>query len=561
MSGSLLPKHSPSSTDAPKALARILQVWKPQYGRLITGIVIAELAVCAGLTLMGQAGGRLTGAVIGVGAGYMLLRVAGASQIVLRYFERLYTHDAMFRALADLRVWFYRKLARGAAAGLGFQRSGDLLSRLVSDVQTLDNLYLRIIVPMAAAILTLPVVTFICLKAGIGVGLTVAALFVVLAFVFTFLGSKLSERFGPDILRAEADLRVASLDLASGLREARAFGAEDVLANAVTARQEALFEAQRRQAVRMALMQGLAGLTAKAGVSAVLCALAGIVFHQTPPIIGVTALFVAITALDSVTGLSRAGLLTGQVTHAAERIVDIADRIPAVAQGTDPLPTSREIRLENVTFGWSEGRDPVLRNLSLTLRQGERAALIGPSGAGKSSIAALILKVAAPQQGRILLGGTDILHLSDDALRSQVAWLSQSSHLFDDTIRGNLLLGRTDITDADLWDALDKARIADVVRELPEGLDTWIGESGSKLSGGQGRRVALARVLLSKAPILILDEPATGLDADTERAFLQTLNEVGDGRSVLLIAHRLTGVERLDHVWCLDNGQAVSRSS
>ncbi|AQS90735.1 thiol reductant ABC exporter subunit CydC [Gluconobacter albidus] len=545
-------------TRSETALSRILQVWRPQYTRLITGIVIAELAVCAGLALMGQAGGRMAGAAVGVGAAYLLLRLSGAAQIVLRYFERLYTHDAMFRALADLRVWFYRKLAGGAAAGLGFQRSGDLLSRLVSDVQTLDNLYLRIFVPLVSALLTLPIATIVWIKAGTQAGLLTGALFAVLAFVLPLMGARLSRRFGPDILHAESELRIAALDLTSGLREARAFGAEDVLAAVVTERQEALFKSQRRQQTRMALMQGFAGLIAKGGIAIILCAVAGILFPQAPAVAGLTALFVAITALEGVTGLARAGLLSGQVNHAAQRIVEIADKAPPAPEGNAPLPAGRDLRLENVTFSWTPDRAPIFRNLTLTLRQGERAALIGPSGAGKSSLAALILKAASPVQGQILLGRTDINTLRDSDLRSQIAWLSQASHLFDDTVRGNLLLGREDIPDEALWTALEQARIADVVRSLPDGLETWIGEGGSKLSGGQGRRIALARVLLSDAPILVLDEPATGLDADTERAFLETLNNATEGRSVLLIAHRLTGVEKLDRIWRLEDGQVIS---
>ncbi|MBS1079305.1 thiol reductant ABC exporter subunit CydC [Gluconobacter kondonii] len=545
-------------TRSETALSRILQVWRPQYTRLITGIVIAELAVCAGLALMGQAGGRLAGAAIGVGAAYLLLRLSGAAQIVLRYVERLYTHDAMFRALADLRVWFYRKLAGGAAAGLGFQRSGDLLSRLVSDVQTLDNLYLRIFVPLVSALLTFPIATIVWMKAGTQAGLLTGALFAVLAFVLPLMGAHLSKRFGPDILHAESELRVAALDLTSGLREARAFGAEDVLAAVVTERQETLFKAQRRQQTRMALMQGFAGLIAKGGIAIILCAVAGLLFSQAPAVAGLTALFVAITALEGVTGLARAGLLSGQVNHAAQRIVEIADKAPPAPEGNGPLPAGRDLRLENVTFSWTPDRAPIFHNLSLTLRQGERAALIGPSGAGKSSLAALILKAAFPAQGQILLGGTDINTLRDSDLRSQIAWLSQASHLFDDTVRGNLLLGREDISEEALWTALEQARIADVVRSLPDGLETWIGEGGSKLSGGQGRRIALARVLLSDAPILVLDEPATGLDADTERGFLETLNNATEGRSVLLIAHRLTGVEKLDRIWRLEDGQVIS---
>ena len=170
----------------------------------------------------------------------------------------------------------------------------------------------------------------------------------------------------------------------------------------------------------------------------------------------------------------------------------------------------------------------------------------------------MALKVAAPSEGRVLLGEVDIAGLSAAEVRSRIGWLSQATHLFDDTIRANLLLARPDAAEEDLWAALEAARIAGLVRELPDGLDTWVGEGGARFSGGQGRRLALARALLSQAPILILDEPGAGLDAATEREFLTTLNDVAEGRTVVLITHRLVGVERLDRIFRLSGGKAVA---
>jgi ATP-binding cassette subfamily C protein CydC len=200
----------------------------------------------------------------------------------------------------------------------------------------------------------------------------------------------------------------------------------------------------------------------------------------------------------------------------------------------------------------------VFDGLTLDIPQGARVALLGPSGAGKSTLAALALKVVAPRSGRILLGGVDIATLPADKVRARIGWLGQATHLFDDTIRSNLLLALPDADEAALWGALDAARIGDVVRGLPDGLDTWVGEGGARFSGGQGRRLALARALLSPAPILILDEPCVGLDAETERAFLETLNETAPGRTIILITHRLTGVERLDRIFRLSAGKAVA---
>jgi ATP-binding cassette subfamily C protein CydC len=216
------------------------------------------------------------------------------------------------------------------------------------------------------------------------------------------------------------------------------------------------------------------------------------------------------------------------------------------------------MRFEGVHFRWLPGRPLVFDGLSLEVPQGARVALLGASGAGKSTLAALALKVAAPQQGRVLLGNVDVGSLAAADVRRQIAWLSQATHLFDDTIRANLLLARPDADTNALWGALDAARIGEMVRALPDGLDSWVGEAGARFSGGQARRLVLARALLSRAPILILDEPCAGLDAETERAFLSTLNDVAQGKSVILITHRLTGVERLDRIWRLAAGKAVA---
>jgi len=213
-----------------------------------------------------------------------------------------------------------------------------------------------------------------------------------------------------------------------------------------------------------------------------------------------------------------------------------------------------------VRFGYDPRRAPALDGFSLTLPEGTHAALVGPSGAGKSTVAALALKVAAPASGRILLGGADIAVLATAEVRARIGWLAQASHLFDDTVRANLLMAAPGADDAALWAALDAAEIGAFVRALPNGLDTWLREGGG-LSGGQARRVALARALLSPAPVLLLDEPCAGLDAATERAFYATLSTAARGRSVLLLVHRLTGAERLDRVWRLQNGQAVAAAS
>ena len=269
---------------------------------------------------------------------------------------------------------------------------------------------------------------------------------------------------------------------------------------------------------------------------------------------------VVVAAFEAVGGLPRAGALAGHAAAAAHRVLEAADAPVPVPDPDRPavLPAGFALRFESVHFRWLPDRPAVFDVLLLDIPEGARIALLGPSGAGKSTLAALALKVAAPQQGRVTLGGTDIAALPAASVHTRIGWLSQSTHLFDDTIRANLLLARPNANDTALWAVLDAAQIGDVVRALPDGLDTWVGEGGARFSGGQGRRMALARALLSPAPVLILDEPCAGLDADTERSFLSTLNNTAEGRTVILIAHRLTGVERLDRIFRLSGGRAVA---
>ncbi|GBR37676.1 transport ATP-binding protein CydD [Neoasaia chiangmaiensis NBRC 101099] len=539
-------------------LREIIAIWRPYRGRLLLGGLLSLCALASGLMLMGAAGGRLAGAAIGLSVAYIAVRLAGIGRIVLRYVERLFTHDAMFRALAAVRVWFYRKLATSSAAGLGFRRSGDLLSRLVSDIETLDSLYLRLAIPLAGAVLAGPVVSVIGWRTEHGLGLGLAVLFALSAFAFPAIAAYVARRNGAALSQAEVDLRIAALDFSGGLREARAFEAEAQLVDRIEARQEQLYTFQQQQSRRLAIAGASSFLCSQIAILLALGAISVWGSVHVDLLQATILLFIVIAVFEGTMGLTRAGLTFAQVSHAALRVSEVA-RSQQHAGTTAVIPAMRgDIVLNDISFRWADDRRPVFKNMTLTIRCGERVALLGPSGSGKSSLAALLLKVVTPDSGSIVFAGDDIAGLDTDQWRKRIAWLSQSTHLFDDTIRNNLLLVRPEATDEALWHALDQARIGDFVRALPDGLDAWIGEGGSRLSGGQGRRIALARTLLSDAPILILDEPATGLDADTERDFLRTLNETTTGRTVLLIAHRLTGIEKLDRVWRLQDGQAVA---
>jgi ATP-binding cassette subfamily C protein CydC len=537
---------------------RILGLWRGRAPWLAAGIVVSLAALAAGVSMM-----ALGGAMLGAGlaasalAVPLALRILGTARVLLRYAERLVTHAATFRALADLRVWFFRNLARGTAGGLGFRQAGDVLARLVGDIEALDGLYLRILVPLAGAVLLLPVLVVLIGMHSAWLALAIGVLFVAAAFALPLVSARATMRGGAALAGAAGGLRIATLDALTGLREVRAFGAEGRMLASVQAREATMLTTQRELAGRAAWANAGALLCGQAAILAVL------ISAGSAPMVAIIAAFLTVAAFEAVGGLPRAGVLAGHAAAAARRVLEAAEAPVPVPDPQQPaqVPAGFALRFDAVSFRWQPDRSPVFEGLTLEVPQGARVALLGPSGAGKSTLAALALKVAAPQQGRVLIGGVDIAALAAADVRARIGWLAQATHLFDDTIRANLRLARPEADDAALWGALDAARIGEMVRTLPDGLDTWVGEGGARFSGGQGRRLALARALLSPAPILILDEPCAGLDAETERAFLATLNEVAEGRSVILITHRLTGVERLDRIWRLSGGKAIAAAA
>jgi ATP-binding cassette subfamily C protein CydC len=544
-----------------RALFAVLRLWRGQAGWLAFGIGVALLSLLAGLALTVAAGQsvflvKVDGSAPAVALALLapaLLRALGPARVVLRYLERLVTHAAMFRALAGVRVWLFRGVASGAAGGLGWRRSGDLAARLVADVGVLDGLYLRVLVPLAGAVVLLPVLVMM-LAGSPMTAAGVLALFLLVAVVLPLGVMRSSLAAGRDAALAGAVLRVTALDLLAGLREVRAFGAEERMQDAAGTAEAALMAVQLRGARAAAWADAMALAISQLAVLLTLLAMGG----TTGP--GLCALLLVLTSFEAAAVLPRAGVAAGLAAAAAERVVAegaASSPYPDPTAIPDALPRGSALRFEGVRFGWRRDRSPVLDGLTLELPPGCRAALLGPSGAGKSTLAALALRLVHPGAGRVMLGGVDLATLPGREVHQRVALLSQATHLFDDTIRANLLVSRPAATDAELWDVLSQATLADTVRAFPDGLETWVGEGGARLSGGQARRLALARTLLQRASVLILDEPASGLDPDAERAFLELLNVSAPGQSVLLIAHRLTGVERLDRIWRLSGGHAV----
>jgi ATP-binding cassette subfamily C protein CydC len=534
------------------ALFRLMALGRSQAPYLLLGLLVSLAATLIAVALSGAAGAVFAGSAFL--AAPLLLRALGPARVVARYAERMVTHDALFRALADLRVWFFRRVAERMAGGLGMQRAGDLLARLVGDVEAQDTVYMRLMLPLIGAIVLLPVLLVVLVRVEPVLALVVGVLFLISAFVLPALALRGALAGGVALAQAMAGLRVTVLDTVTGLREVRAFAAEGRMLAATQAREATLFTAQSRAMRRIALAGAGAFVAGQAAVLAIL------LLGRDHGAGAIALVFIVLAAFEAVALLPRAGAQAGLAAAAATRVLAVTDAPIKLPDPASPvaMPKSHALRIEAVSFRWQADRPLVFDGLSLDIPAGNHVALLGPSGIGKSTLAALCLRLAAPQSGKILLGGVDISTLAAADLRHQIGWLSQATHLFDDTIRANLLLACPTATDDELWHALSRAQIADDVRALPDGLDTYLGEGGIGFSGGQGRRLALARALLSPARVLILDEPCAGLDGETERQFLAALSSATSDRSTILITHHLTGVERLDRIYRLSAGRAVA---
>ena len=538
-------------------LLRILGLWRARRGWLAAGLGVTVLSALIGAALLALAGqavaDALGGAAVAAAVSFFLLKPLIGLRPAARWAERMVSHAATFRALADTRVWFFRRLAERLPAGIGLHRSGDLLGRLVADVEALDGLYLKVMVPVAAALALVLVV--VALLAGHPLLAAAVALPLALALALPLLLAPGAARAAAEAAEAQGRLRAAAVDPLIGIEDTLAANAEGLAGAALADEARQLGRAQRRLAGRAALA-GAAGTVLSQ--AALLAALAWGLGGGAPGMT-VLALFLVLATAETVGILPRAGTALAAAAAGARRLLEAADAPPPLAEPARPAspPAGHAIRIEGLRFAWEPDRPPVFDGLDLDLPEGTRLALLGPSGIGKSTLAALLLKLAAPQGGRITLGGTDLAELAAEDVRRRIACLSQDARLFDDSIAANLRIAAPLAPEAALWRALDRAGIGTLVRALPEGLETRCGEGGARFSGGQARRLALARVLLSAAPVLILDEPTAGLDAETERAFLETLEEVTAGRTVILIAHRLTGVERPTRIIRLAGGGAL----
>ncbi|MFB6948619.1 thiol reductant ABC exporter subunit CydD [Streptomyces niveus] len=549
-------------------LARMRAAVGRLRGRFVLALVLGSLALGSAVGLMAVSGWLISRASEQPPVLYLMVAVTatrafGIGRAVFRYAERLVSHDAVLRMLADLRVSVYRRLERLAPAGLREARRGDLLSRLVADVDALQDYWLRWLLPVGSAVLVgagaVGFTAWLLPEAGavLAVGLLAAGVGVPLVS-------------GARARRAERRLAPARGLLANRVAELLDGCAELTVAGALRGRVRAARDADAT--LTAIASRGAAATALGGGLSALICGLtvaaaayAGVGAVHDGRLEGVALAVVVLTplaAFEAVAGLPLAVQYRQRAARSAERVCEVLDapvpvREPAQPAAAPETPFPLEVHGLSARYAGQE-RD-ALTGVDLTLTAGKRVAVVGPSGAGKTTLAQVLLRFLDAREGGVRLGGTDAAALDGDTVRRFVGLCAQDAHLFDSSVRENLALARRDATDDDLRDALRRARLLDWVDGLPAGLDTLVGEHGARLSGGQRQRLALARALLADFPVLVLDEPAEHLDLPTADALTADLLAVTEGRTTLLITHRLQGLDAVDEVIVLDGGRVAQR--
>ncbi|WP_329541168.1 thiol reductant ABC exporter subunit CydD [Streptomyces sp. NBC_01358] len=549
-------------------LARVREAAGAQRGRLLLALLLGSLALGSAVGLMAVSGWLISRASEQPPVLYLMVAVTatrafGIGRAVFRYAERLVSHDAVLRMLAELRVGVYRSLERIAPAGLRRTRRGDLLSRLVADVDALQDYWLRWLLPACTAVVV-----------GAGAAGFTAWLLpgagVVLAAGLLLAGVGVPLVSGACARHAERRLAPARADLATGITDLLGGTAELTVAGALPARLARTRESDgvltriaARAATATALGGGLGALIA--GLTVVAAALVALPAVADGRLAGVELAVVVLTplaAFEAVTGLPLAVQYRQRVKRSAERVFEVLDapvpvREPVVPAEAPASPFPLEVRGLSARYAGA-GHD-ALDSFDLTLEAGRRIAIVGRSGSGKTTLAQVLLRFLDARTGTYRIGGVDASALDGDTVRRLVGLCAQDAHVFDSSIRENLRLARTGATDAELRDALGRARLLDWALALPDGLDTLVGEHGARLSGGQRQRLALARALLADFPVLVLDEPAEHLDLPTADALTADLLAATQGRTTVLITHRLEGLEAVDEVVVLEEGAVVQR--
>ena len=554
----------------PPIIWRLLSFLDGSWNWVALSVLLSTLTIGASVALIGTSAWLISTAalhpsVADLGVSVVGVRFFGISRGLFRYLERLVSHNVTFRLLARLRVWFYEKLEPLAPARLMEYKSGDLLARVIGDVETLENFYVRVISPSLTAILIGLIVSLFFASFYPPIALVLIGFFVSLGLILPLLAQFLSRAPAQRLITQRAEIQSQLVDGIQGMADLLAFGQGTRRAQQITSTGTEYGSTQKQMARINGVHSALGTLLTNLGLWLVLVlTIPQVTAGNIKGVMLGTFALMTLASFEAVNPLPLAAQMWNSSRAAAKRLFEVVDAEPAVkAIGKKKLEMGPPISLQfsNLSFSYPTQSIPALQQVSFDVPAGKSIAIVGPSGAGKSTLTNLLLRFWDYEAGEITLGGQSLKVLNQDDVRKEMALVSQNSYFFNTSIRENLRLARRSITQEEMESAGKAAQIHEFIVSLPRGYDTLIGEQGVRLSGGERQRLAIARALLKDAPILILDEPTANLDPLTEKEMLATLFETMHGKTSLLITHRLVGLENVDEILVMNSGQIVEKGT
>lgn len=554
-----------------RELLPYLKLYKKHWFGLSLGMLLAFLTLAASIGLLTLSGWFLSAAAI---AGltiaretfnYMLpgafVRGFAMGRTAGRWGERVVSHNATFKLLTDLRVFFFSKLAPLIPGRVSNLRDADLLNRLVADIDAMDHVYLRLVSPMVVGSLGILGLTALVSWFDSELGLTLGAILFGLLLTWPLLFYKLGKGNGHQLTQNKAELRITTLDWLQGYSELTLFGAEQRYREAIISAQDKLLKNQFFNAHFSGLAQALLLLANGWTIVLMLWLAADGVGGNTPdPMIALVA-FATMASVELLMPIAGAFQHLGQTLTSARRLNDIILSEPDVQfpDKSESHHTEFSIEYQGVSFHYPDTSTQVVEDLTLTIPAEHRIAIVGQTGSGKSTLLQLLNRYWDVQQGQITIAGVPIQHWSESDLRQAISVVSQRVDVLNGSLRDNLVMAKPQASDDELVQVLTKVGLAKLLDDT--GLDTWLGDGGRQLSGGEKRRIGIARALLHNAPILLLDEPTEGLDKQTEQQIMQLFEQHFVGKTVIFITHRLVDLDKMDSICLIEQGQIVEHGS